>query len=373
MRGELVKPPLAGIRIIEFAAMGPAPFAGLMLANMGAELIRIDRVGADIAKRDTNPQLRGRRSIALDLKRERDLQVAARLIDSADALIEGHRPGVMERMGLGPDECLARNPRLVYGRMTGWGQTGPLARAAGHDLNYLAITGVLHAIGRKGQKPSPPLNIIGDYGGGGPFLAFGILAALFQARATGQGQVIDAAIVDGVSCMATTLHWMTQTGLWNDTRGDNAYDSGDPFFDCYETSDGKYVAIATIEPKFYAELRARMGLDGPEWDLRSRETWPRQRALLETIFKGKTREEWSALLEGTDACFAPVLTLAEARTHPHNLARGTFIEGGPLSYPAAAPRLSGAGRCETLPPPLAGADTAAILRELGIDPEEITA
>jgi alpha-methylacyl-CoA racemase len=356
-------PPLTGVRIVEFAAMGPAPFAGMMLADMGAEIIRIDRVGAETSVRDTNPQLRGRRSIKLDLKSARDMDVVRALIDGADALIEGYRPGVMERLGLGPDACLSRNPRLVYGRMTGWGQTGPLAQAAGHDLNYLALTGVLHAIGRKGQKPTPPLNLIGDYGGGGPYLAFGIIAALFGAKATGQGQVVDAAIIDGVSSMATTLHWMMQAGMWNDTRGDNMFDSGDPFFDVYETSDGRYVSIATIEAKFYAELRMRMGLSGPEWDVRNRGTWPQQRAMLEAIFRTKSRAEWCDLLEGTDCCFAPVLTPEEARTHPHNVARAAFVDG----HPSPAPRLSGAGLGITSPPPVAGADTAAILRELGFD------
>jgi alpha-methylacyl-CoA racemase len=349
--------------------MGPGPFAAMMLADMGAEVIRIDRASANTGLRDTNPQLRGRRSITLDLKSARGIEVARRLIDRADALIEGHRPGVMERFGLGPDACIQRNPRLVYGRMTGWGQDGPLAQAAGHDLNYLALTGVLHAIGRKGQKPTPPLNLIGDYGGGGPFLAFGILAALFQAKVSGQGQVVDAAIIDGVSSMATTLHWMMQSGLWNERRGDNGFDSGDPFFDVYETSDGLYVSIATIEPQFYAALRQRMGLDGPEWDVRNRDTWPRQRALLEAIFKSKSRAAWCELLEGSDACFAPVLTAQEARLHPHNVARGMFVQSGGLTVPAVAPRLSGSTQSVT-PPPVAGADSAAILRELGLDPEE---
>jgi alpha-methylacyl-CoA racemase len=358
--------PLTGIRIVEFAAMGPGPFAAMMLADMGADVIRIDRAGVDTSFRDTNPQLRGRRSIALDLKSARDMEVVRRLIDRADALIEGHRPGVMERLGLGPDACLTRNPRLVYGRMTGWGQDGPMAQIAGHDLNYLALTGVLHAIGRKGHKPTPPLNLIGDYGGGGPYLAFGIIAALFAAKTSGQGQVVDAAIIDGVSSMATTLHWMMQAGIWNETRGDNMFDSGDPFFDVYETSDGKYVSIATVEAKFYAELRERMGLSGPEWAVRNRDTWPHQRELLEAIFRTKTRAQWCALLEGTDCCFAPVLTPEEARTHPHNVARGMFVDG----HPASAPRLSGAGEGITLPPPFAGADSDAILRELGFDPKE---
>jgi alpha-methylacyl-CoA racemase len=358
--------PLTGIRIVEFAGMGPGPFAAMMLADMGADIIRIDRAGVDTSIRDTNPQLRGRRSIALDLKTERGMEVVRRLIDRADALIEGHRPGVMERLGLGPDVCLARNPKLVFGRMTGWGQDGPMAQVAGHDLNYLALTGVLHTIGRKGQKPTPPLNLIGDYGGGGPYLAFGIIAALFQAKTSGQGQVVDAAIIDGVSSMATTLHWMIQNGLWNDTRGDNAFDSGDPFFDVYETSDGKYVSLATIEAKFYTELRERMGLSGSEWDKRSRDNWPRQREMLETIFLTKTRDEWCVLLEGTDTCFAPVLTPEEARSHPHNVARKMFAEG----QPTPAPRLSGAGKVVTSPPPMAGADTDAILRELGYDPTE---
>jgi alpha-methylacyl-CoA racemase len=359
--------PLSGVRIVEFAAMGPAPFAGMMLADMGADIIRIDRAGANTSVRDTNPQLRGRRSIALDLKTERGIEVVCSLIDRADALIEGHRPGVMERLGLGPDACLARNPKLVYGRMTGWGQDGPMAQVAGHDLNYLALTGVLHAIGRRGQKPTPPLNLIGDYGGGGPFLAFGILAALFQAKTSGLGQVVDAAIIDGVSSMATTLHWMMEAGLWNETRGDNMFDSGDPFFDVYETSDGKYVSIATIEAKFYAELRTRMELTGPEWDQRSRDTWSHQRELLEGAFRSKTRDEWCALLEGTDCCFAPVLTPEEARTHPHNAARGMFVKG----YPATAPRLSGAGESVTSTSPVAGADTDTILRELGFNPEDV--
>jgi len=364
--------PLTGIRIIEFAGMGPGPFAGMMLADMGADIIRVDRAGVDTILRDTNPQLRGRRSISLNLKSERGIAVVRALIDGADVLIEGHRPGVMERLGLGPDDCFARNPKLVYGRMTGWGQHGPLAQSAGHDLNYLAMTGVLHAIGRSGAKPTPPLNLIGDYGGGGPFLAFGILAALFQARATGQGQVVDAAIIDGVSSMATTLHWMMQTGLWNETRGDNAFDSGDPFFDCYETSDGKYISIATIEPKFYAELRERLGLEGADWDVRSRDTWPRQRAMLEAIFLGKSRDYWCAVFAGSNACFAPVLTPHEAKSHPHNVARGMFIECGGLVQPATAPRLSGVETGHISPPPVAGADTDAILQELGFNPQEFS-
>ncbi|MBU3993374.1 MAG: CoA transferase, partial [Alphaproteobacteria bacterium] len=333
--------PLAGVRIVEFAGMGPGPFAAMLLADLGAEIIRIDRAGERPPSWAPNPALRGRRSIALDLKDARGTAIALDLVARADALIEGYRPGVMEKRGLGPEVCMGRQPALVYGRITGWGQTGPLAERAGHDLNYVALTGALHAIGRHGQPPAPPLNILGDYAGGGAYLALGLVAAIMQARSTGKGQVVDAAMVDGAASLATTLHWMSRTGRWSEERGTNAFDSGDPFYDVYATADDRYISIAPIEPQFYSELRRVLGLDGPEWDRRSRADRPRQRAALQAIFRGKTRDEWERLFEGSDACFAPVLTPQEAPLHPHNVARGTFIGDGVQARPGPAPRLGG--------------------------------
>lgn len=365
--------PLAGVRIVEFAGMGPGPFAAMLLADLGAEIIRIDRAGERPPPWAPNPALRGRRSIALDLKDARGTAIALDLVARADALIEGYRPGVMEKRGLGPEVCLARQPALVYGRITGWGQTGPLAERAGHDLNYVALTGALHAIGRHGQPPAPPLNILGDYAGGGAYLALGLVAAIMQARSTGKGQVVDAAMVDGAASLATTLHWMSRTGRWSEERGINAFDSGDPFYDVYLTADDRYISIAPIEPQFYAELRRVLGLSGPEWDRRSPADWPRQRAALEAIFRGKTRDEWERLFEGSDACFAPVLTPHEAPLHPHNVARGTFIGDGVQARPGPAPRLHGGRQPVPAPPPIPGADGAGLLREIGRNEQDIAA
>lgn len=365
--------PLAGVRIVEFAGMGPGPFAAMLLADLGAEIIRIDRAGERPPSWAPNPALRGRRSIALDLKDARGTAIALDLVARADALIEGYRPGVMEKRGLGPEVCMGRQPALVYGRITGWGQTGPLAERAGHDLNYVALTGALHAIGRHGQPPAPPLNILGDYAGGGAYLALGLVAAIMQARSTGKGQVVDAAMVDGAASLATTLHWMSRTGRWSEERGTNAFDSGDPFYDVYATADDRYISIAPIEPQFYSELRRVLGLDGPEWDRRSRADRPRQRAALQAIFRGKTRDEWERLFEGSDACFAPVLTPQEAPLHPHNVARGTFIGDGVQARPGPAPRLGGAPQPVPKPPPIPGADGAGLLRETGRSEADIAA
>lgn len=362
--------PLAGVRIVEFAGMGPGPFAAMLLADFGAEIVRIDRAGEAEAPGVPNPQTRGRRSIALNLKDPRALAIALDLVGTADALIEGYRPGTMEKLGLGPDACLARNPALVYGRMTGWGQTGPLASRAGHDLNYIALTGALDAIGRKGAPPTPPLNILGDYAGGGAYMALGLLAAILQARGTGQGQVVDAAIVDGAASLATTLHWMSRNDRWTSERGANAFDSGTPFYDVYATADGRHVSIAPIEPKFYAELRRVLGLDGPEWDDRSAPNWPRQRAALEAIFASRTRDEWEQAFEGVDACFAPVLTVEEAPGHRYNAQRNVFVEENGQMRPGPAPRLS-AGMGEPSLPVRAGANGPELLAALGRSADEI--
>jgi alpha-methylacyl-CoA racemase len=363
--------PLADVRIVEFAGMGPGPFAAMLLADLGADIIRIDRAGERAPPWAPNPALRGRRSIALDLKDPRGTAIALDLVAGADALIEGYRPGVMEKRGLGPEACFARRPALVYGRITGWGQTGPLAQRAGHDLNYVALTGALHAIGRHGQPPSPPLNILGDYAGGGAYLALGMVAALMQARSTGKGQVVDAAMVDGAASLATTLHWMSRTGRWSEERGTNAFDSGDPFYDVYATSDDRYISIAPIEPQFYAELRRVLGLDGSDWDRRSPADWPRQRAALQAIFRTRTRDEWERLFEGSDACFAPVLTPHEAPLHPHNAARGLFVGEGDSARPGPAPRLGDDPRPIPTAPALPGADTAEMLRTIGRSDQEI--
>ena len=371
MAGASGSGPLAGVRIIEFAGMGPGPFAAMLLADFGADIIRIDRAGDGPPPGEPNPTLRGRRSIAVNLKDPRGVAIVLDLVAGADALIEGFRPGVMERLGLGPDVCLARQPALAYGRMTGWGQTGPLGQRAGHDLNYIALTGVLHATGREGQPPTPPLNILGDYAGGGAYLALGLLAAILQARGSGVGQVVDCAIVDGAASLATTLHWMSRNGRWQEDRGTNVFDSGDPFYDVYATLDGRYISIAPIEPQFYAELRRVLGLHGPEWDRRSRADWPRQRAALELIFRGKTRAEWETLFEGVDACFAPVLTPLEAPLHPHNLARGVVVGEGAKARPGPAPRLSGAPPATPTPPRLPGADGESLLAEAGRSAPEI--
>ena len=334
---------LDGIRIIELAGIGPAPFAGMMLADHGAHVTRIDRPGAEPhidPSRDI--LLRGRHHSFLDLKQPAGSAALLDLARDADGLIEGFRPGVMERLGLGPDVLLALNPRLVYGRMTGWGQDGPLAHAAGHDINYIALAGALHAFGRAGEKPTPPINLVGDFGGGGMLLAFGMLAGLLSARSTGVGQVIDCAMVDGAALQMAMVHGFLARGFWRDERGVNLLDTGAHFYDTYETADGKFIAVGAIEPHFYAELRRLAGLDDAAYDAQMNPSaWPHLKQRLTAVFLTRTRDEWCALLEGKDACVAPVLSLSEAPEHPHNIARATFVNVSGVVQPAAAPRFSG--------------------------------
>lgn len=332
--------PLAGLRIVEFAGIGPGPFAGMMLADHGAEVIRLERPGARVNPVD--PLTRSRTMIAADLKSEADVARVRELLKTADGLIEGYRPGVMERLGLGPDVVLADNPRLVYGRMTGWGQFGPYAQAAGHDINYIALSGALHTYGRAGDKPTPPINMIGDFGGGGMMLAFGMVAALLHAAKTGEGQVIDCAMTDGAATLNAMIWGFRAAGIWDDRRGVNMLDTGAHFYDTYETSDGKFISLGSIEPQFYAELRQRAGLtEDKAFDAQmDRAGWPALKDKLTALFRTKTRDEWCALMEATDVCFAPVLSMAEAPAHPHNAERGTFLEIDGKVQPAPAPRYS---------------------------------
>jgi alpha-methylacyl-CoA racemase len=353
--------PLAGIRIIAFAGLGPGPFAAMMLADHGAEVIRIDRPGT--ATDPFDPAQRSRRSVTLDIKSAEGATQARALCRAADGLIEGFRPGVMERLGLGPELLLADNPKLVYGRMTGWGQDGPLAQAAGHDINYIAISGVLGTVGRAGEKPVPPINYAGDFGGGGMLLAFGMAAALVSVQRGGPGQVVDAAMTEGSSLLAGMLRWLGATGRWREERGVNLLDGGAHFYDSYETADGKYVAIGAIEPQFYALLLDRLGLsDDPAFRAQlNPAAWPILKTRLADIFRTKTRDQWCALMEGTDICFAPVLSLAEAPLHPHNVARKAFVEVGGMVQPAPAPRYSATPTDKPRPPGKAGADNDALL------------
>jgi alpha-methylacyl-CoA racemase len=368
--------PLQGIRVLEFAGIGPGPFCALLLGDLGAEVLRIDRSesvpSTPPARRSWDLLGRGRRSVAIDLKSPEGVQVALRLIERSDALIEGYRPGVMERLGLGPEPCLARNPRLVYGRMTGWGQDGPLANAAGHDINYIALAGALHGIGRKGEAPVPPLNLVGDFGGGGMLLALGVAAALIERQRSGQGQVVDAAMVDGAALLMTLFHGMRQAGLWREERGTNMLDGGAPYYDVYETSDGCHVAIGAIEPKFYAELLRRTGLSGePLPTQNDRARWPELRERMQALFRQRTRDEWCALLEGSDACFAPVLTMAEAPEHPQSRARQSFARIDGIVQPAPAPRFSRTPCALPDPPPVPGEHTDAALLDWGIAQDEV--
>ena len=365
--------PLEGIRVVEFAGIGPGPFAAMMLGDLGADVVRVDR--AALATNPTAPSLdasnRSRRSIALDLKHPDGVAVALELVGRSDALIEGFRPGIMERLGLGPDVCLERNPDLVYGRVTGWGQTGPLAQSAGHDINYISLAGALHPVGRSGQRPVPPLNLVGDFGGGGMLLAYGIVAALLAAQRGGGGQVVDAAMVDGSALLTTMIHGLRALGIWTDERGANLLDTGAHFYDVYETADGEFVSIGSIEPQFYSELLAKLGVDPATLpDQHDRTAWPELSERFAEIFAQRTRQEWTALLEGTDVCFAPVLSLVEAPSHPHNAARGAFVEVGGVVQPAPAPRFSRDRVGDPTPPPRPGRDTDEILAELGVNNEE---
>ncbi len=371
--------PLYGLRVVEFASIGPGPLCAMMLADLGAEVLRIDRIepsGLGVAT-DTRFEVSGRsrRSIALDIKRPAGRDAALRLVERADVLIEGWRPGVAERLGLGPQDCMARAPGLVYGRMTGFGQDGPLAQAAGHDINYIALTGALHAIGPAGSKPVPPLNLIGDYGGGAMLLAFGLLAAVFERQRSGQGQVVDAAMVDGAGTLMSIFHGLSAAGRWDiDQRGVNLLDGGAPFYDTYETADAKYISLGPIEPKFFAELVDLIGLDprfiAGQYD---RKLWPQMRQAISSTIAAKTRDEWCTLLEGSDACFAPVLTLAEAPAHAHAAARGGFIQVNGITQAAPSPRFSRSLPHTPRPPVKPGTDTDALLAEAGYSAAEIAA
>lgn len=364
--------PLTGVRILEFAGIGPGPFCGMLLSDLGADVVRIDRPDASGGE-PTDVTARGRRSVALDLKRHQSIEICLRLIERADALFEGFRPGVMERLGLGPDLALARNPRLVYGRMTGWGQSGPLAQAAGHDINYIAISGALHAIGQR-EAPSPPLNLIGDFGGGALYLAFGLLAGILHARTSGKGQVVDCAITDGAASLMSMFYGLRGTGRWKDERESNALDGGAHFYNTYRCADGRFIALGPIEPKFYALLLQKAGIDDPLFEQqRQREHWPELRARLAQVIAQRTQSEWCALLEGSDACFAPVLGLADAPAHPHNRARGTFVEVAGVVQPAPAPRFSETpGRIQS-PPPTIGAHNRDALAGWGFSTAELDA
>jgi alpha-methylacyl-CoA racemase len=368
--------PLEGIKVVEIAGIGPGPFCAMLLADMGADVLRIDRsqnVADPVPDRPHGDLMnRGRRSIGIDLKNPDGVETVLRLVEGADAFIEGFRPGVAERLGIGPEDCRARNPRLVYGRMTGWGQEGPYASTAGHDINYIALAGVLESFGRAGEAPVPPLNLVGDFGGGGLFLAFGIVCALLEAKSSGEGQVIDAAMVDGAAVLSTFIYGLRHLGVWKDERGTNLLDTGAPFYDVYETADGKYVSIGSIEPQFYAELLKHTGLDGEELPHQMDQSqWPTMKERLSGLFKTKTRDEWAAIMEGTDICFAPVLAMTEAYQHPHNQARETFIEVEGVVQPAPGPRLSRTPGSIQRPPPQPGQHTQEALTAWGFSDADV--
>ena len=361
--------PLTGLKIIEFAGIGPGPFTGMMLADMGADVILIDRA-ADVARAAKYPRAasnRGKRSIALDLKSDADREVVWTLLESADALIEGFRPGVMERLGFGPDAVAARNPKLVYGRVTGWGQTGPLAQAAGHDINYVALTGVLSTSARPGQAPVIPPTIVGDMAGGAMFLAFGLVSALLEAQKSGLGQVVDAAMIDGVTAMSGLMHQMRSNGSWVDQVEHNFFSNASPFYEVFECSDGHYISLGAIEPQFYAQLLKLLKLDDVDPALQyDTRTWPQLKQRMAETIQQKTRAEWQILLEGTDVCFAPVLSLTEAAEHPHNKSRALFVNVNGQQQPAPAPRFSRSMLREPSPGALCGEHTQEVLAELGI-------
>ena len=364
--------PLTGLKIVEFAGIGPGPFCGMLLSDLGADVVRIDRKGG----RGGSPSdvtSRGRRSVALDLKLPDAVEACLKLMDAADGIIEGFRPGVMERLGLGPDVVLKRNPKLVYGRMTGWGQTGPWSMAAGHDMNYIAITGALHAIGTD-DKPVPPLNLVGDFGGGALYLAFGLMAGIIQARETGKGQVVDCAMSDGAASLMAMFYGMKGAGIWKETRRSNMLDGGAHFYDTYQCSDGKWVSIGSIEPQFYALLLEKTGITDPQFQRQiDRDLWPELRAKLAAVIATKTQAEWTAIMGGTDVCFAPILDLDEAPKHPHNVARQTFVEVGGVTQPAPAPRFSVTPPAIQGPPPAIGAHNREALADWGFSSAEIDA
>jgi alpha-methylacyl-CoA racemase len=370
--------PLAGLRVIELAGIGPVPMCATLLADLGADVVRIDRLepsglGVEMERR-VHVHGRSRRSAAFDLKVPAAREAVLALVAGADVLLEGFRPGVAERLGLGPADCHARNPRLVYGRMTGFGQDGPLAQAAGHDLNYLALAGALHAIGPAGGAPVPPLNLVADYGGGALYLAFGVMAALHERTQSGRGQVVDAAMVDGVASLMGLFHGLQAAGAWSDARGTNLLDGGAPFYATYETADGQWVSIAAIEPKFYAELARRIGLDERFVAAQNdRSQWPAMREAIAAIVRGRTRAAWCEQLEGTDACFAPVLTVGEAARHPHALARGTYVEVEGVVQPGPAPRFDRSAPVPVRPAPEVGVHTHELLAQAGFTMDDIQA
>jgi alpha-methylacyl-CoA racemase len=361
--------PLAGLRVIEFAGIGPAPFCGMLLADLGADVVRIDRketVGAD------RPDLmgRGKRSIAIDLKSADGVEAALALIEKADVLFEGFRPGVMERLGVGPDVALKRNPRLVYGRMTGWGQDGPWSKMAGHDINYIALTGALHAMGRAGEPPAPPLNLVGDYGGGALYLAFGLMAGVFEAQRSGKGQVIDCAMVDGAASLMTMFYSMRHFGLWNDNRDDNLLDGGAHFYDTYACADGKWLSVGAIEPQFHKALVDGLGLSDADFPARmDRAKWPAFSERIASVIRTRSRDDWMGVFAGTDACVAPVLSMDEAPSHPHMAARDVFPSAFGAVQPGPAPRFSRTAGAIRSAPPAAGEQSGAVMRDWGIQEE----
>ncbi|NGX14895.1 CaiB/BaiF CoA-transferase family protein [Wenzhouxiangella sp. XN24] len=373
--------PLTGLTVIEVAGLGAGPYCGMMLADMGARVLRVERMPLPRAAPPLpDPLARGRESIALDLRKPEGVVALLRLVEDADALFEAFRPGVAERLGFGPDTCLERNPRLVYGRMTGWGQQGPLARAAGHDLNYIALSGALHSIGPVGGKPVPPLNLVGDFGGGGLLLAFGLACALLERERSGAGQVIDAAMLDGAASMMNMFSGFRALGLFDERPGASMLGGAAHFYDTYETADGKYVAVAPIEPEFYAEFLERLGLDAARFAPHAfsfgrpdTSAWAALKAEIAAVFRTRSRAEWCTLLEGSDACFAPVLSLGEAPEHPHNAARGTFVEVGGVVQAAPAPRFSRSAPEAPRAAPHPGADTHAILARAGYDETSLQA
>jgi alpha-methylacyl-CoA racemase len=368
--------PLHGTRVIEIAGIGPGPFAAMVLADLGAEVIRVARPGPGMFAdgHPTDLLNRGKRCICVDLKKPGAVELVLKLMEGADAALEGFRPGVIEKLGLGPEVCLARNPRLVFGRMTGWGQDGPMAQEAGHDINYISLAGALHPIGRKGEKPAIPLNLVGDFGGGGVMLALGMLAAMFEAKGSGKGQVVDAAMVDGAALLMTSVYGAHGIGFWSDERGTNLLDSGAHFYEVYETLDGKWVSIGSLEPQFYASLLERLGLAGEDLPKQMEPAhWPALKERLEAIFLTKTRDEWCVVFEGSDACFAPVLSMTEAPDHPHNRARGTFVDVNGALQPRPAPRFSRTPTEVGRAPAPVGEHTDEVLREAGFADKAITA
>ncbi|MCB1465337.1 MAG: CoA transferase [Nitratireductor sp.] len=364
--------PLYGLRVVEMAGLGPCPLAGQLLADMGAEVIVIDRRSDERMELGGGVNRRGKQSVAVNLKDEAGREVVLRLAGRADVLIEGFRPGVMERLGLGPDVCAARNPGLVFGRMTGWGQEGPLSSAAGHDLNYLSLTGALHAMGDKDRPPTPPLNLVADYGGGTMFLVTGVLAALFERSRSGRGQVVDAAMVDGVPALMGIMHGMLAKGNWKNERSANMLDGGAPFYRCYACADGKFVSVGALEPQFFEIVAEKLDIDKSWLSARmDKSRWGELTAIMTDIFAGRTRDEWAALFEGSDACVAPVLDWDEAPSHPHMAARGVFVKPGGVMQAAPAPRFSRTASAMPEQPHAAGADTGAVLAELGYSDAEI--